>query len=199
MTPSPPPSGWHTGGAPLVDWEIADAQYGNELHIEPWRKDHLKTASYELTLSNRFKVFNVSGHAFIDPTIEQEDLMAEIVQRHDQGPFMLHPNQFVLGSSNEVIRFGHTMAGMLNGKSSLGRKGLQVHATAGWFDNGFEGTATLELSCVAPVPICLWPGMRIAQMVFFRTVMPKVPYDQAPGSHYHGQMGPTQGARVPLD
>jgi dCTP deaminase len=181
-----------------VDWEITQAQFVNELHIEPWRADHLKTASYELTLSERFKVFTVHGHAFIDPTIDQADLMTEVVQEDESGPFILHPNQFVLGSSVETIFFGPTMAGMLNGKSSLGRKGLQVHATAGWFDPGFVGTATLELSCVAPVPICLHPGVRIAQMVFFRTARPTVPYDFDPNSHYLGQSGPTEGARVPL-
>jgi dCTP deaminase len=191
-------SGWRTGGSPLVDWEIAQAQFINEMHIEPWIADHLKTASYELTLSEHFKVFTVHGHAFIDPTIDQADLMTEIAQEDEAGPFILHPNQFVLGSSVETFSFGPTMAGMLNGKSSLGRKGLQVHATAGWFDPGFVGTATLELSCVAPVPICLHPGMRIAQMVFFRTGVPKVPYDQAPDSHYQGQSGPTEGAKVPL-
>lgn len=190
-------SGWQTGGSPLVDWEIADAQFANYLHVEPWRADHLKTASYELTLSDRFKVFNVTGINYIDPTLDQEGLMSEIVNGPDKF-FMLHPGQFVLGSSVEVISLGPTMAGMLNGKSSLGRRGLQVHATAGWFDPGFVGTATLELSCVAPVPIRLWPGMRVAQMVFFRTGVPKVPYDQAPESHYQGQSGPTEGARVPL-
>lgn len=180
-----------------MDWEIAEAQYGNEIHIEPWLKDHLKTASYELALSDRFRVFNVTGIEYIDPTIEQPGLMAEITQ--SDGPFILHPGQFVLGATMETIRFGSTMAGMLNGKSSLGRKGLQVHATAGFFDPGFEGTATLELSCVAPVPIRLWPGMRIAQMLFFRTTVPQVPYNQSLESHYHLQSGPVEGARVPLD
>jgi dCTP deaminase len=184
-------------GSPMVDREISNAQFHGMLHIEPWLADHLKTASYELTLGNRFKVFNYTGHAFIDPTEDQADLMAEIVA--EEGPFILHPGQFVLGASVEVITFGPNMAGMLNGKSSLGRRGLQVHATAGWFDPGFTGTATLELSCVAPVPIVLHPGMRIAQMVFFATNMPQVPYDQNPDSHYHGQTGPTEGARVPLD
>jgi dCTP deaminase len=184
-------------GSPLVDWEITAAQYSGDIHIEPWVADHLKTASYELTLSNRFKVFNVTHINIIDPTEEQHGLMAEIDQ-DPLRPFILHPGQFVLGSSNEALTFGPTMAGMLNGKSSLGRRGLQVHATAGWFDPGFSGTATLELSCVAPVPICLHPGMMVAQMVFFRTAVPQVPYDQAPDSHYHGQSGPVEGAKVLL-
>jgi dCTP deaminase len=194
-------SGWRglLRGSPLVDWEIRAAHACGDMHVEPWNSTHQKTASYELTLSERFKVFNVTGLSFIDPTMDQDNLMAEIVQENGMGPFILHPNQFVLGSSVEVLSFGPTMAGMLNGKSSLGRKGLQVHATAGWFDPGFSGTATLELSCVAPVPICLHPGMRIAQMVFFRTAVPHVTYDQHPGSHYRGQSGPTQGAKVPLD
>jgi dCTP deaminase len=191
-------SGWRSGGSPLVDWEISDAQFAGELHIEQWNATHLKTASYELTLSDRFKVFNITNRSYIDPTEDQDGVMAEIVSRIDDmsRPFILHPGQFVLGSSIEVLSFGPTIAGMLNGKSSLGRRGLQVHATAGWFDPGFSGTATLELSCVAPVPIRLWPGMRIAQMVFFRTAIPQVPYDQHPGSHYQSQSGPTEGAKV---
>lgn len=181
-----------------MDWEISDAQLASELHIEPWNATHLKTASYELTLGDRFKVFNTTNLGLIDPTLDEPGLMTEVAGGPGT-PFILHPNQFVLGSSIEVIRFSPTMAGMLNGKSSLGRKGLQVHATAGWFDPGFEGTATLELSCVAPVPIRLWPGMRIAQMVFFRTAIPQVPYGTAPDSHYQHQSGPTEGAKVPLD
>ena len=183
---------------PLVDWEISDAQFKGELYIEPWIDNHLKTASYELTLADRFKVFNITNRSYIDPTEDQAGLMAEVAGGGPDEPFILHPNQFVLGSSVERVTFSSTMAGMLNGKSSLGRKGLQVHATAGWFDPGFEGTATLELSCVAPVPIRLWPGMRIAQMVFFRTAVPQVSYAQSPGSHYQGQSGPTEGAKVPL-
>ena len=183
--------------SPLVDWEIADAQFSGDLHIDHWNATYLKTASYEMTLSDRFKVFNITQRSYIDPTEDQEGLMTEVDLDLDQ-PFILHPNQFVLGSSIERFNFGPTLAGMLNGKSSLGRKGLQVHATAGWFDPGFVGTATLELSCVAPVPIRLWPGMRIAQMVFFRTAVPQVSYAQSPGSHYQGQSGPTEGAKVPL-
>jgi dCTP deaminase len=190
-------SGWRTGGSPLVDWEIGQAQYSHEIDIVQWNATHLKTASYEMTLSHRFKVFDVTGLRTIDPTIDSDGLMIDISQEPGQ-PFILHPNQFVLGASDEVFTFGHTMAGILNGKSSLGRRGLQVHSTAGWFDPGFNGTVTLELSCVAPVPIALYPGMRIAQMVFFRTAVPQVPYDQAPDSHYRGQSGPTEGARVPL-
>jgi dCTP deaminase len=184
-------------GSPLVDWEIWNALITQEAAIEPFHKDHLRTASYELTLGDRFKVFNITSRSYIDPTEDQPGLMAEVAGGGPDEPFILHPNQFVLGSSVEVLTFGPTMAGMLNGKSSLGRRGLQVHATAGWFDPGFSGTATLELSCVAPVPIRLWPGMRIAQMIFFRTAIPEVPYNKDPASHYQGQSGPTEGAPVP--
>jgi len=181
---------------PLVDWEIRQAHLCHELRIDAWEDDHLKMASYELTLSPRFKVFDVTNISCIDPTIDQE-LMADIVLSPGT-PFMLHPGQFVLGASTEVLWFSKTMAGQINGKSSLGRRGLQVHATAGWFDPGFQGTATLELSCVAPVPIRLWPGMRVAQMVFFRTAECQVSYDLHPGSHYLGQAGPVEGSKVPL-
>jgi dCTP deaminase len=183
-------------GSPLVDWEIREAHLKHELRILPWWDQNLRMASYELTLSPNFKVFDTTNVSYIDPT-EPQELMKDIdLGEHPDAYLMLHPGEFVLGSSVEVLHLSKTIAGQINGKSSLGRRGLQVHATAGWFDPGFRGTATLELSCVAPVPIRLRPDMIIAQMVFFRTSVCQVPYDQHPGSHYLDQAGPVEGARV---
>jgi dCTP deaminase len=183
-------------GSPLVDWEIREAHLKHELRIEPWWDGHLRMASYELTLASFFKVFDTTNVSYIDPT-ESQDLMKDIeLGEHPDAFIILHPGEFILGASIETLIFSKAMAGQINGKSSLGRRGLQVHATAGWFDPGFRGTATLELSCVAPVPIRLRPGMIIAQMVFFRTAACGVPYDQHPGSHYLDQSGPVEGAKV---
>jgi len=182
-------------GSPLVDHEIRDAHLHHELLIDPWTDSHLKMASYELTLSYHFKVFDTTSVTYIDPT-ESQDLMKDVYLSAPGAFFVLHPGEFALGASVESLYFSRTMAGQINGKSSLGRRGLQVHATAGWFDTGFRGKATLELSCVAPVPIRLHPGMIIAQMVFFRTAECGVPYDQHPGSHYLDQSGPVEGAKV---
>jgi dCTP deaminase len=168
-----------------------------DLGITPWETGRLQPASYELALSPRFLVF--------DPTVEIIDPLAlgdytrEIniddneQPYYDQGYLVLHPGEFVIGATVESFRFPNDLVGMLNGKSSLGRLGLQIHATAGFFDPGFCGTATLEMSNVSRLPIRLHPGMLVAQMAFHglsRTT--ETPY----GSHglqsrYQNQNGPT--------
>jgi dCTP deaminase len=169
----------------------------HDLGITPWERDRLQPASYELALSPRFLIF--------DPTVEVIDPLAlgtytrEInvddneQPYYDQGYLVLHPGEFIIGSTVESIRFPRDLVGILNGKSSLGRLGLQVHATAGFFDPGFCGTATLEMSNVSRLPIRLHPGMLVAQMAFFQLSRPtQMPY----GSHelhsrYQHQDGPT--------
>ncbi|HEY7174211.1 MAG TPA: dCTP deaminase, partial [Micromonosporaceae bacterium] len=111
----------------------------------------------------------------------------------DGQPFVLHPGEFVLASTLEVITLGDQLAGRLEGKSSLGRLGLLTHSTAGFIDPGFSGHVTLELSNVANLPINLWPGMKIGQLCMFRLSSPaEHPYGSAVyGSRYQGQRGPT--------
>jgi len=169
------------------------------LDIRPWEKERLQPISYELALSSRFLLF--------DPTIEVIDPLnlgnytREIniddneQPYYDQGYLVLHPGEFVLGASVETITIPPDLVGVLNGKSSLGRLGLQIHATAGLFDPGFRGTATLEMSNISRLPIRLWPGMLVAQMVFWQTVQ-AVPHEFLYGSprlhsHYQNQSGPT--------
>lgn len=170
-----------------------------ELDIKPWDRERLQPISYELALSARFLIF--------DPTVEVidphnlGDYTREIniddneQPYYDQGYLVLHPGEFVLGASVEAITIPADLVGVLNGKSSLGRLGLQIHATAGLFDPGFRGTATLEMSNISRLPIRLWPGMIVAQMVFWKTIQP-VPFDCLYGSknmhsHYQNQSGPT--------
>ena len=111
----------------------------------------------------------------------------------DGQPFVLHPGEFVLASTLEVITLGDQLAGRLEGKSSLGRLGLLTHSTAGFIDPGFSGHVTLELSNVANLPINLWPGMKIGQLCIFRLSSPaEHPYGaEVYGSRYQGQRGPT--------
>jgi dCTP deaminase len=169
----------------------------HDLKIQPWEWERLQPASYELALSARFLIF--------DPTVEIIDPLAlgsytrEIniddneQPYYDQGYLVLHPGEFLLGSSVETFTFPNDLAGELTGKSSLGRLGLQVHATAGFFDPGFKGTATLEMSNVSRLPIRLWPGMLVAQMRFLRlSRASEMPYGSpALNSHYQNQDGPT--------
>ena len=112
----------------------------------------------------------------------------------DGGHFVLHPGEFVLGSTFERVALPDDLVGRLEGKSSLGRVGLIIHSTAGYVDPGFEGQITLELSNVATVPILLYPGMRVAQISFLTMTTPAARPYASPGldSHYQGQRGPTE-------
>jgi len=128
----------------------------------------------------------------IDPAVEQSEL-THLVDVGPDDPFILHPGEFVLGSTYERITLPDDIAARLEGKSSLGRLGLLTHSTAGFIDPGFTGHVTLELSNTATMPIKLWPGMKVGQLCFFRLSSPaQAPYGSgATGSRYQGQRGPT--------
>jgi dCTP deaminase len=127
-----------------------------------------------------------------DPAVEQPDL-TRLVEPEGDDAFVLHPGEFVLASTYEVISLPDDIASRLEGKSSLGRLGLLTHSTAGFIDPGFSGHVTLELSNVATLPIKLWPGMKIGQLCLFRlTSAAEFPYGSGKhGSRYQGQRGPT--------
>src|SRR6201993_526480 len=139
-----------------------------------------------------FRFFENPRYPHIDPPVEQPDL-TRLVEPDGDEPFVLHPGEFVLASTYEVITLPDDLAGRLEGKSSLGRLGLLTHSTAGWIDPGFSGHVTLELSNVATLPIKLWPGMKIGQLCILRLTSPaEHPYGSARvGSKYQGQRGPT--------
>ena len=128
----------------------------------------------------------------IDPAVDQPDL-TRLVETDPDEAFVLHPGEFVLGSTFEVVTLPDDIAARLEGKSSLGRLGLLTHSTAGFIDPGFSGHVTLELSNVATLPIKLWPGMKIGQLCFFQLSSPaEKPYGSAEyQSRYQGQRGPT--------
>ena len=145
-----------------------------------------------MRLDRFFRVFQNSRYTHIDPREEQEELTTPVETIGDE-PFVLHPNEFVLGSTFERVTLPDDLAGRLEGKSSLGRLGLLTHSTAGFIDPGFTGHITLELSNVANLPITLWPGMKIGQLCLFRLSSPaEHPYgSERAGSRYQGQRGPT--------
>ena len=171
----------------LSDGEIRQAIYHNEITISPFDLDKVRTASYDLRLDNKLFKFNQSG--FIDPRSNvPHGFMIDFI-----GGYYLQPGEFILGSTKEKITFGDSIVGVLNGKSSLGRLGIQIHATAGFFDPGFSGEATLEISNICPLSVLLYPDMVIAQMVFMRTGQSvERPYwDKTLNSKYYNQTGPT--------
>jgi len=160
--------------------------------LEPFDPGMVQPSSVDVRLDKYFRVFENHRYPHIDPAVEQPDLTREVQPDADE-PFILHPGEFVLASTYEVITLPDDVAGRLEGKSSLGRLGLLTHSTAGWIDPGFSGHVTLELSNVAQLPIKLWPGMKIGQLCLFRTSSPSEhPYGSSVyGSRYQGQRGPT--------
>jgi dCTP deaminase len=160
--------------------------------LEPFDPAFVQPSSVDVRMDRYFRVFENHRYPHIDPAEEQPDL-TRLVECENGEPFILHPGEFVLGSTYEQITLPDDIAARLEGKSSLGRLGLLTHSTAGWIDPGFSGHVTLELSNVATLPIKLWSGMKIGQLCFFRLSSPaEHPYgsDRA-GSRYQGQRGPT--------
>src|SRR5437763_2658950 len=176
----------------LSDRDITGAIAEGRLGIEPYDAGLVQPSSIDVRLDRFFRVFNNSQYTHIDQAVQQDDLTS-LVEPDGEDPFVLHPGEFVLGSTLEVVTLPDDLAGRLEGKSSLGRLGLLTHSTAGWIDPGFTGHITLELSNVANLPITLWPGMKIGQLCLFRLSSPaEHPYGSAGvGSRYQGQRGPT--------
>jgi dCTP deaminase len=159
----------------------------------------VQPASVDIRLDYRFRVFRSSRHAFIDLARPLDDI-TELVEIPAKTPFILHPGEFVLGSTRERIRLPDDMVSRVEGKSSLGRLGLLIHSTAGFIDPAWDGHITLELSNVNTIPITLYAGMRIGQLSFFPLSSPaERPYGSPElGSSYQGQTGPTP-SRYRLD
>ncbi len=141
----------------LSDRDIRAEVAAERLVLDPWDADLIQPSSIDVRLDRFFRVFNNSQYTHIDPSLQQDELTT-LVEPKDGDPFVLHPGEFVLGSTLEVVTLPDDLAGRLEGKSSLGRLGLLTHSTAGFIDPGFSGHITLELSNVANLPITLWPG-----------------------------------------
>jgi dCTP deaminase len=176
----------------LSDRDLVLELKAGALALDPFDPALIQPSSIDVRLDRLFRVFNNHLYTHIDPATRQDDLTSEVSVPEGQ-PFVLHPGEFVLASTLEVITLGDQFSGRLEGKSSLGRLGLLTHSTAGFIDPGFSGHVTLELSNVANLPITLWPGMKIGQLCIFRLSSPaEHPYGSAVyGSRYQGQRGPT--------
>ncbi|MDO8645992.1 MAG: dCTP deaminase [Candidatus Planktophila sp.] len=168
--------------------EIASGRVG----CEPFSESMIQPSSIDVRLDKFFRTFENHKYSVIDPSIEQAELTREVVAEGNE-PFILHPGEFVLASTYEVITLPDDIAGRLEGKSSLGRLGLLTHSTAGFIDPGFSGHITLELSNVANLPVKLFPGMKIGQLCLIKLSSPaEHPYgSEKYGSRYQGQRGPT--------
>ena len=176
----------------LSDRDIRAEIASGRIVIDPYTPDAVQPSSVDLHIDRRFRVFRNTRYPFIDVRVDQPDL-TELVEIVDDEPFILHPGEFVLGSTLERVALPDDLVARLEGKSSLGRLGLLIHSTAGYVDPGWDGNLTLELSNVANLPITLYHGMKIGQISFQRLSSPvEIGYgDERLGSKYRGQRDPT--------
>jgi dCTP deaminase len=175
----------------LSDRTVRKLLANGHLTLEPIEDDQIQPASVDVRLGREIRVFRNHTAEAIDPYTAQPEL-TEVIALAEGQPFVLHPGEFVLGTTVERIGLPDDIVARVDGKSSLGRWGVLIHATAGFIDAGFQGQITLELSSVATLPVRLWPGMKIGQISFMRLDEPvERPYGHPElGSKYQGQRGP---------
>ncbi|WP_420452378.1 dCTP deaminase [Ilumatobacter sp.] len=182
----------------LSDRSLRDQLAAGRIVIEPLDDSLVQPSSVDVRISHLFRVFRNHTRGVIDVKLDLQNL-TELVEMPvgadgvGDDAFMLHPGEFVLGSTYERIAVPDDLVARVEGKSSLGRLGLLIHSTAGFIDAGFDGHITLELANVASLPITLYPGMKIGQVSFMQmTSAAERPYGSgAAGSKYQGQRGPT--------
>jgi dCTP deaminase len=171
----------------LSDHTIREQLAAGRLVLDPFDDALVQPSSVDVRVARQFRVFHNNRQPYIDVRKPSEDL-TELVEVGDDEPFILHPGEFVLGTTLERVAIPTDMVARLEGKSSLGRLGLLIHSTAGYIDPGWDGYITLELSNVARLPITIYAGMRIGQLSF---QMLTTPVDTPYQGKYQGQTGPT--------
>jgi dCTP deaminase len=176
----------------LSDRDLRAEISAGRIIVEPFDESCVQPSSIDVKVHNLFRVFRNHTAGVLDVKRDLTDL-TELVEVPEDGVFMLHPGEFVLGSTLERVAVPNDLVARVEGKSSLGRLGLLIHSTAGFIDAGFDGHVTLELANVANLPITLYPGMKIGQVSFMKMTSPaENPYGSgAKGSKYQGQRGPT--------
>ena len=150
----------------LSDKDIKKSLKNNEIEISPLDEDYIQPSSVDLRVGSDFRVFENHKYSHIDPKAQQDDLTTLVTASQNE-PFVLHPGEFVLGTTYEKVTLSNKVVARLEGKSSLGRIGLLIHSTAGFVDPGFSGYLTLELSNVANLPIKIYPEMKILVVAVF--------------------------------
>jgi dCTP deaminase len=176
----------------LSDRSLREAIESGRIVIDPFDPSTVQPSSIDVRVDRLFRVFRNHTAGMIDVKLDLSEL-TELVEIDPEGVFMLHPGEFVLGSTLERVAVPDDLVARIEGKSSLGRLGLLIHSTAGFIDAGFDGHVTLELANVASLPITIYPGMKIGQISFMQmTTAADLPYGKgASGSKYQGQRGPT--------
>ncbi len=170
----------------LSDRDIKEALKSGKIYIENLPDDRIQAGWVDLSLGNEFGIFKATSQPYID--IKQHVDYTEKVTVKDDTPFILHPDEFVLGEVKEKIKLPDDVAAYVDGRSSLGRIGLVVHVTSGFVDPGFRGRLVLEMTNVGKMPIAIHPGMKICKLVFFRLTCPaERPYDKREDAKYNDQ------------
>jgi dCTP deaminase len=189
----------------LSDGTIRRLVDAGRLVVEPWDPSLVQPASIDLRLGDSFRVFHNHRASAIDLRDPPTNLTEEVRIAPDE-PFVIHPGEFCLGRTLEWVELPDDIVARVEGKSSLGRLGLIVHATAGFCDPGWKGTLTLEFNNLTRIPIKLWSGLAIAQLSFMMLdASAEKPYGHADlGSHYQGQVDATESryqgrAEAPVD
>ncbi len=185
----------------LSDKDIKSYLAEGKLEIEPLTnpEQQIQPSSVDLILSNEFRVFEHTEKAFIDPLKDGGLEEYTRLKKVEDGPFIIHPGQFVLGSTKERVKIPYDLVGRLEGRSSLGRLGIVVHSTAGYVDPGFYGTLTLEIGNMGNMPVALYPGMRVCQLTLVKmSSEPERTYDKKPDAKYLGQKSP-EASKITAD
>lgn len=180
----------------LSDRDIKAAVQAKDIKINPFNEDHVQPASIDLTLGDKIRIFRKDKHVLID--VKEPQNFTDLIEVKDH--FILHPNEFILGATREIVGLSGKYTARIEGKSSLGRIGVITHATAGFVDPGFEGNITLELGNVGNLPVKLYSGMKIAQISFFQmSSIPEKLYGESKlKSKYKGDSGPAE-SRIHLN
>lgn len=173
----------------LSDRDIKKYLKTRKLIVDPLLEEHIRPAAIDLTLHENFRVFRNNSHTHID--VREEFDVTELVKANKDGSVIIHPREFILGSTKEVITLPNNLIGLLEGRSSLGRIGLIIHATASFVQPGFSGYLTFEMSNISNLPIKLYAGMRVAQIAFLTMSSPvAVDYSKLTNK-YQSQEPPT--------
>lgn len=175
----------------LSDRDIRAAITRGEMIIDPHEPTLVQPSSVDVRLGHRFLLMRPTTAGIIDPRQPQPELFAPVEVPEGQ-PFRLNPGEFALAATYEEVTLGAGLAARVEGKSSLGRLGYQIHSTAGFIDPGFSGHVTLEITNNATLPQLWWPGMKVGQLSVYRlSSLAEHPYGSgAHGSRYQGQAAP---------
>ena len=175
----------------LSDRDIKKLMKEGKIKIEPMENPdvQIQPSGIDLRLGNEFRLFKTSSTPIIDTKV-QTDGYTEVVRIEDDKQFIIHPGEFVLGTTKEYIKMADNLMGVVDGRSSLGRLGIIVHSTSAGINPGWEGIFTLEISNVGKIPVALYPGMRVCKLVFHElTSTPEKPYNLKEGAKYQKQKG----------